>query len=157
MFQKMSLLLGVFVCFLAFTGIYAQEAGSPLVSKVCLGCICEAASGCNTTIGCNGDVCGPFRITWAYWADAGKPTLNNEANTNDGAYPRCVNDAFCASRAVQGYMTKFGRDCNGDGVINCDDFIRIHRHGGNACSSPLNDKYENVYKTCMQTFGNTLL
>lgn len=51
------------------------------VSQVCLGCMCEAASGCNTTVGCTGDVCGPFRITWAYWADAGKPTLSGEPDT----------------------------------------------------------------------------
>ncbi|XP_046821287.1 lysozyme-like isoform X1 [Vespa crabro] len=131
--------------------IRAQNTSS--VSKICLGCICEAASGCNTTLGCNGDVCGPFRITWAYWADAGKPTLNNEANTNEGAYANCVNDAFCAGRTVEGYMNKFARDCNGDGVINCDDFIRIHRNGRNACTTPLNSKYENIYKLCMQTFG----
>lgn len=54
------------------------------LSQSCLGCICEAASGCNTNAGCEGDVCGPFRITWGYWADGGKPTLNNEANTANG-------------------------------------------------------------------------
>ncbi|KAK2586776.1 hypothetical protein KPH14_011803 [Odynerus spinipes] len=154
MFQKMSTFVGVSLCVLTFAGIYAQETKSGIsVSKVCLGCICEAASGCNTTLGCDGDVCGPFRITWAYWADAGKLTLNNEAPTNDGAYARCVNDPFCASRAVENYMNKFGQDCNRDGAVNCDDFVRIHRHGGNACSNPLDTKYENVYKVCMQTFG----
>lgn len=64
--------------------LFFSAQDTPSISKICLGCICEAASGCNTTLGCNGDVCGPFRITWAYWADAGKPTLNNEANTNEG-------------------------------------------------------------------------
>lgn len=48
------------------------------VTDVCLGCICEAISGCNRTLTCNGDVCGLFRITWAYWSDSGKPTLPNE-------------------------------------------------------------------------------
>lgn len=147
----MSQLIGALMCLLAFTSVYAQQGIS--VSKVCLGCICEAASGCKTSIGCDGDVCGPFRITWGYWADGGKPTLNNEANTNEGAYARCVNDPFCASRAVEGYMNKFGRDCNGDGVVDCDDFIRIHRFGGNACTNPLDQKYANVYNSCIKTFG----
>lgn len=57
------------------------------VSQTCLGCICEASSGCNTTLKCNGDVCGPFRITWAYWADSGKPTLSDEpAGSKDGNF-----------------------------------------------------------------------
>lgn len=61
-----------------------QAASQPLVSQVCLGCICEVTSGCNTTIGCYDSVCGPFAITWGYWADAGKPTLNDEPTTADG-------------------------------------------------------------------------
>lgn len=47
-------------------------------SNWCLGCICEAISNCTRGLQCDGGVCGLFRITWAYWADAGKPTLNNE-------------------------------------------------------------------------------
>jgi hypothetical protein len=31
---------------------------------------------------CNGDVCGMFRITWAYWADGGKPTIGGEEQTS---------------------------------------------------------------------------
>lgn len=50
----------------------------PPVTEVCMGCICEASSNCNQTLRCNGDVCGLFRITWAYWSDAGKPTQANE-------------------------------------------------------------------------------
>ncbi len=51
----------------------------------CLGCICEGISNCNRSLRCEGDVCGLFRITWAYWADAGKFTVNNEdANSKTG-------------------------------------------------------------------------
>ncbi|CAD1480226.1 unnamed protein product, partial [Heterotrigona itama] len=137
------------------------------VSRLCLGCICEAASGCNVTIGCDESVCGPFRITWGYWADAGKPALNDNANENEmckdsriietpvfhSAYAQCVNDPYCAARTVQGYMAKFAQDCNGDGNVNCDDFLRIHRFGGYGCTGRLNSKYENTYKLCMQTFS----
>lgn len=77
------------------------------VTQACLGCICEAISGCNTTQVCSGDVCGPFRITWAYWSDAGKPTVNNEAPDSQTAYKNCVVDTYCAALAVQGYMQKY--------------------------------------------------
>ena len=52
------------------------------IDQICLGCICEAVSGCNTTTKCEGDICGPFHMTWGYWADGGKPTLNGELNTS---------------------------------------------------------------------------
>ena len=54
------------------------------VSEICLGCICEAVSNCNRSAGCNGDVCGLFKITWAYWSDAGKPIINGDAREQDG-------------------------------------------------------------------------
>ncbi|KAH0955834.1 hypothetical protein HN011_005196 [Eciton burchellii] len=132
--------------------IHAQQPKQQLVSQVCLGCICEVTSGCNTTIGCFDSVCGPFAITWGYWSDAGKPTLNNEPNSSD-AYARCVNDPYCAADTIQGYMAKFGQDCTGNGEINCDDYLRIHRLGAYGCTAPLDSKYENKYKLCMQTYG----
>ncbi|CAB0036432.1 unnamed protein product [Trichogramma brassicae] len=55
-----------------------KEKDSPKLDVICLGCICEAASGCNQTLGCVGDVCGPFHITQIYWTDSGKPTLDND-------------------------------------------------------------------------------
>lgn len=62
-----------------------------VVSQVCLGCICEVATGCNTTIGCPGATCGPFAITWEYWSDAGKPTLGGEPLTdNYGQLSSCI-------------------------------------------------------------------
>ncbi|XP_011865732.1 PREDICTED: lysozyme 2-like isoform X2 [Vollenhovia emeryi] len=121
------------------------------VSQVCLGCMCEVQTACNTTIGCSGSICGPFSITWAYWSDAGKPTLNNEPVNND-AFSRCVNDPYCAAGTVQGYMTKFGHDCTGDGIIDCHDFIRIHKLGPNGCTAALSEKTVNKFNLCLQTF-----
>lgn len=57
--------------------------GEAPVTQTCLGCICEAISGCNRTAQCSGDVCGLFRITWGYWADAGKPTVAGESPTSE--------------------------------------------------------------------------
>ncbi|XP_014219782.1 lysozyme 3-like [Copidosoma floridanum] len=123
------------------------------VDQVCLGCICQAASGCNVTQGCIGDICGPFHITWGYWADSGKPTLNGQPATDKDAYANCANDAQCAARAVQGYMDVYGQDCNKDGKINCDDFARIHYLGGYGCSGTLPPKYEKEYNECRSKFS----
>ncbi|OXU16760.1 hypothetical protein TSAR_014505 [Trichomalopsis sarcophagae] len=141
--------------FLAFVSEEAasQAAGAGGLNQVCLGCICEAASGCNTTIGCVGDICGPFHITWGYWSDSGKPTLNGQPASDNNAYANCVNDAYCAARAVQGYMEKYSQDCNNDGTINCDDYARIHYLGGYGCGGALEKRYENAYYNCRNSFA----
>lgn len=92
--------------FFYFTGVKSQYDNLP-VTQSCLGCICEAISGCNVTSTCSGDVCGPFRLTWAYWSDAGKPTVKDERPDSSTAYKNCALDTFCAALAVQGYMQKF--------------------------------------------------
>ncbi|XP_033331203.1 lysozyme [Megalopta genalis] len=147
------LILTIFLNLCLLFGQHDTMTEALTISKTCFGCICEAASGCNVTIGCNESVCGPFRITWAYWSDAGKPNIENSPGQTGDGYLQCVNDPYCAARAVQGYMEKFAQDCNGDGNINCDDFLRIHRLGGYGCSSALNAKYEDTYKRCMATYN----
>uniref|UniRef100_A0A336LXM4 lysozyme n=2 Tax=Culicoides sonorensis TaxID=179676 RepID=A0A336LXM4_CULSO len=108
------------------------------VTEACLGCMCEAMSECKQGTQCEGDVCGLFRMTWSYWADSGKPTLNGEAPTSPTAYANCANDPYCAATAVQGYMGRFGKDCNGDGAIDCRDFMSIHYLGGwGSCNGQL--------------------
>lgn len=92
-------------CFI-FLGIFAQQGNLP-VTQQCLGCLCEASSGCEIGSTCAGAVCGPFRITWPYWADAGKPTINNESPDAPDAYAHCATDTYCSALAVQGYMAKF--------------------------------------------------
>ncbi|GAB1869305.1 lysozyme [Camponotus japonicus] len=154
MFARASWIVAIFVPLCVYIHAQLPSKNEEPVSKVCLGCICEVTSGCNASIGCSDAVCGPFAITWGYWSDGGKPTLNDEPSTTDGAYPRCVNDHFCAARAIQGYMAKFGQDCTGNGVIDCDDYLRIHRLGAYGCTAPLDNKYEKRYKLCMATFGN---
>ncbi|KAK9887982.1 hypothetical protein WA026_000273 [Henosepilachna vigintioctopunctata] len=115
---------------LCFLGVLSQDLP---VTQQCLGCICEASSSCDISGQCAGDVCGPFRITWAYWSDGGKPTVNKEPSEAPGAYARCASDIYCSALAVQGYMQKFQQDCNGDKRIDCDDFALIHKYGGYGC------------------------
>lgn len=89
-------------------GISGQEPSAG-ISTQCLGCLCEAATNCNRTLTCRGDICGLFSITWAYWVDAGKPTQATESADAPNAFTNCVNEPFCAARAVQGYMAKHGK------------------------------------------------
>ncbi|XP_073979731.1 lysozyme 2-like isoform X2 [Rhodnius prolixus] len=120
------------------------------VSELCLGCICEAASNCNRTLQCNGDVCGIFRITWAYWADANKPTLDLDNASDPGAYARCVNEPKCAANTVVSYMNRFAQDCNNDGLVNCWDYARIHKLGGYGCKAPLNADFDAKFTNCQR-------
>ncbi|CAH1183054.1 unnamed protein product [Ceutorhynchus assimilis] len=123
------------------------------VTQQCLGCICEAISGCNTTNVCSGDVCGPFRITWAYWADGGKPTVGGESPEAPQAYAHCAGDTYCAALCVQGYMSKFQQDCNNDGKIDCDDFAAIHTLGAYGCGGSLPQPYGERYRQCKTIVG----
>jgi len=131
-----------------------QADDLPPVTDVCLGCICEAVSNCNVTLQCDGDTCGLFRITWAYWSDAGKPTNGGQIPDDPTAYTNCVTEPRCAARAVQGYMAKFGQDCNKDGIINCYDHMAIHKKGGYGCSGELPYDYANKFMQCIAAVQN---
>ncbi|XP_062557977.1 lysozyme-like [Armigeres subalbatus] len=119
------------------------------VTEVCLRCICDASSGCDPTVRCTGESCGMFRITWAYWADAGKPVLPGDVPESQGAYANCANDPQCAASTVQGYMRKFGQDCNGDGIIDCLDHAAIHKLGGYGCKNAVPVAYQSKIDQCI--------
>ncbi|CAH1377255.1 lysozyme 2-like isoform X1 [Tenebrio molitor] len=131
----------------------SSDQNFPLTQQ-CLACICEAISSCDTTTGCTGNVCGPFRITWAYWSDAGKPTVNDEAPESSTAHTNCTVDTYCSILTVQKYMHNFQQDCNNDGKIDCDDFAAIHKLGGYGCKMPeLPEVYGQRYHRCKQKVG----
>jgi hypothetical protein len=55
------------------------------VTDACLRCICEGVGQCRPDTKCEGDVCGMFGITWAYWADSGKPVVSgSKPSDSDG-------------------------------------------------------------------------
>lgn len=126
------------------------------VTELCLNCICEAISGCNATSICvnpEKGVCGLFRITWAYWVDAGKLTINGEAPDSDHAFIHCANDPHCAANTVQNYMKQFNQDCNGDGEMDCHDYARIHKMGGYGCkSNEVPYKYLSTFDDCIENY-----
>lgn len=94
----------------------------------CLNCICHASSDCQANIKCHNAgpeqyYCGPYQISWAYWADGGKP--GNTGQSDD--FEKCLVDKSCAEIAIHGYMNRYGHDCNGDGRLDCFDFAAIHK------------------------------
>nr|XP_022916282.1 lysozyme-like [Onthophagus taurus] len=135
-------------------GVTSQNYENLPVTQSCLGCICEGISGCNVTSSCSGDVCGPFRLTWPYWSDGGKYTVNNESPTSPTAYKNCALDTYCSALSVQGYMLKYQQDCNNDGVINCDDYASIHVLGGYGCGGAWPEHFRLRYQQCKNIVGS---
>jgi hypothetical protein len=39
-------------------------------------------------------------------------------------------------------MQKHSRDCNGDGVVNCEDYMHIHKNGYGDCKALTKPKEE---------------
>nr|CAD7458734.1 unnamed protein product [Timema tahoe] len=85
----------------------SEDKVSKTVNKICLGCICEAASDCDRSVGCVKDVCGLFKITRPYWVDSGRPVLTNDDPNDNAAFTRCVSEPFCAAKAVENYTAKY--------------------------------------------------
>ncbi|XP_049876206.1 lysozyme-like [Pectinophora gossypiella] len=142
-----AILLLIGVCAADVSELAAANAQP--VTEVCLGCLCQAVSGCKQGLRCEGDVCGLFHITWAYWADAGKPTLQGQSPDQPDAYSNCAIDPYCAAQTVQGYMKRFAQDCNGDGRIDCYDYMAIHKKGGFGCAGDLPFQYVSVFNQCI--------
>ena len=62
---------------------------------------------------------------------------------------KCTNDLECASRIVRSHMNAFAQDCNGDGLVTCDDYALMHRNGGYICNTPLEStQYWKIYSQC---------
>lgn len=47
----------------------------PNYDEHCQRCLCEAATGCNATIGCDNNQCGMYKLTRTFWEEAGSPTI----------------------------------------------------------------------------------
>ncbi|RWS12528.1 Destabilase-like protein [Dinothrombium tinctorium] len=99
-----------------------------MVPKECLKCICEASSNCNLKQQCFNGHCGPYLISQKYWIDGGK--LGSD-------HVQCTTNKTCAERSIQNYMLKYYKDCNNDGIVDCDDFAAIHKLGPDCNSQSL--------------------
>jgi len=121
------------------------------ITNQCLGCICEASSRCDKLTGCvaNGALCGPFLISRLFWIDAGRCTLDGDDPNDVQSWRKCSTDLQCASRIVRSHTEAFAQDCNGDGLITCDDYVMMHRNGAYECSKPIQDtEFWKIYQEC---------
>ncbi|XP_069675917.1 invertebrate-type lysozyme 6-like [Periplaneta americana] len=117
--------------------------------EVCMGCICEATTNCNLTIGCTRGLCGPFLVSRIYWDEAGRPVLPGDHPSNRGAYHRCVTEPYCAATAVRRYLGKYAQDCDKNGRVDCDDYAKIHYMGGRQCRANMQHLgYYKVFREC---------
>lgn len=124
------------------------------VTKECLECICHASSRCSNSIGCvsNGrgkHNCGPYQVDWEYWAEAGKPGTRPDLSTGEN-FQMCLNNRECADQTVRAFLARFQRDCNDDGVIDCNDFAAVHVAGPKACNAQwyTESKYYSDFREC---------
>merc|ERR1711988_275865 len=98
----------------------------------------------------NGDsFCGPFLISRGFWIDAGQCVLDNDSPSDPQAWKRCALDLVCSANTIRSYINRFGKDCDGDQLVTCEDYVMIHKNGGWNCGKSLvGSKFWEVYQTC---------
>lgn len=114
----------------------------------CMRCLCYASTLCNSTVGCSRGYCGPYYLYRDYWKEAGQLVLPDDDPDRDQAFVDCASNMECAQKVVENYMVKWGKDCNKDGVTDCDDYARIHFNGREDCSAIENTNFGRRYETC---------
>jgi len=130
---------------------YQCDSTTAGLSDNCIGCICEASTNCNKTATCiSGDAfCGPFLISRGFWIDGGKCVLDNDNPNDPGAWKRCALDLVCSANTIRSYINRFGKDCNGDQLVTCDDYVMIHKNGGWNCGNSLQgSKFWEIFQEC---------
>ncbi|XP_052751158.1 lysozyme-like [Galleria mellonella] len=115
------------------TGIYITN-----LNEACYNCLCYVSTKCDLSHDCTGGYCGPFNISRVYWVDAGMVVFPADDPERNHAWKDCARDYNCAKSIIEGYLIKFGRDCNGDGITNCFDYMMVNGNGGYGCTGNLN-------------------
>merc|ERR1712141_183470 len=122
-------------------------ASGDAATHECLGCICEASSKfCKVDMGCvaGGSLCGPFLISRGFWIDGGRCT---EGGATD--WKSCALDIKCAAKTLRSYYNALAQDCNGDGLVTCDDYAMMHKNGAYSCSNNVqNSDFWKIYSKC---------
>ncbi|XP_026321478.1 lysozyme-like [Hyposmocoma kahamanoa] len=115
------------------TGVFISN-----LSAACYRCLCHVSTQCDTSNECSGGYCGPYNISRVYWIDAGKVVLPEDDPERNHAWQDCARSYHCAMKIIEGYLQKFGKDCNSDGVTDCYDYMMVNGNGGYGCTQPLN-------------------
>ncbi|XP_031352536.1 lysozyme-like [Photinus pyralis] len=123
------------VCYMVI--VFGQDLFVSNLNNECLECLCYASTRCNLRSGCNGGYCGAYQIGYHYWKDAGSPTLPGNLPYFAGAFESCALTLSCARNTIKQYISKHGKDCNEDGITNCDEYAMINFNGASNCNQPL--------------------
>jgi len=130
---------------------YVCNPSSNGLSDNCIGCICQASTNCNQSTQCIGgnSLCGAFLISRGFWVDAGRCVLTGDSADDPQSWRRCALDIVCAADTIRSYINRFGKDCSGDQLVTCEDYVMIHKNGGWNCGKSLvGTKFWNVYEEC---------
>ncbi|XP_013113278.2 uncharacterized protein LOC106091336 [Stomoxys calcitrans] len=128
-----------------------------VLNDSCLRCLCKTLNECRPVTCSLYDPCGIYGISISYWMDGGQQLTMDNFNDFDEEDPekidylRCANDDRCAADTVRGYIKRFQRDCNNDGVIDCTDHIALHILGPTGC---LNKQLSFLHKLRMSSCIN---
>lgn len=124
------------------------------LSDNCIGCICESSTNCNVSMPCinGGAFCGPFLISKGFWIDGGSCVLDGDNPNHAQAFNRCALDLVCSANTIRSYINRFKKDCNGDQLVTCEDYVMIHKNGGWNCGRSLEKTdFWRVFQTCKDT------
>uniref|UniRef100_A0A1B0BRB0 lysozyme n=1 Tax=Glossina palpalis gambiensis TaxID=67801 RepID=A0A1B0BRB0_9MUSC len=59
---------------------------------------------------------------------------NGRSMTNQNTeYVTCARNRICSEQTINSYMQRYSRDCNQDGIIDCQDYIALQMLGQNGC------------------------
>lgn len=128
----------------------AERVNNPRIVPIdaaCLSCICYATTKCDEHFTCSQGECGIYRINKLYWEEAGSPKLVGDDKTTPDAFKRCVLNPHCAGITLTGYVSKYIKDCNGDGVVNCYDYMATHFIGAN-CVGEVDPGFLSRFQNC---------
>ena len=54
-----------------------------------------------------------------------------------------------AAELKENLIREFHKDCNGDQLVTCEDYVMIHKNGGWNCGKSLQgSKFWNIFQTC---------
>jgi len=68
------------------------------------------------------------------------------------AWRRCALDIVCSANTIRSYINRFGKDCNGDALVTCEDYTMIHKNGGWNCGTSLvGSNFWDIFQTCKDT------
>ncbi|KAI0209620.1 Glycerophosphodiester phosphodiesterase GDPD5 [Lamellibrachia satsuma] len=119
----------------------AGPAQSNRPSENCLKCISKASgSKVGHPLRCNTWRCGPYGITWAYWADCGKPGRS---------YVACATRKACSKLCVDAYVKRYGRGR----PKTCESYVRLHKGGPRGFKWNTNVFLRKVARCCRRQKG----